>query len=134
MYTYSLSLRVRYGETDQMGYVYYGHYATYCEVARVEALRSLGMSYRQLEEEGIMLPVVEHHAHYHQPAHYDDLLDIKVSIEALPTVRIQFAYEFHREAAHIHTAHTKLVFVQSTNMRPCRPPLELVSLLAPYFS
>lgn len=135
MYQHVLQLRVRYGETDQMGYVYYGHYAAYCEVARVEALRSLGMSYKQLEDSGVMLPVLEHHAYYHRPAHYDDLLSITATIETMPTAIIYFRYEFHNEQRDLlHTAETKLAFVRSGGMRPCRPPQPLLTLLRPYFS
>lgn len=126
---------MRYGETDQMGYVYYGHYATYCEVARVEALRALGMNYRRMEEEGIMLPVLEHHALYHRPAYYDDLLTIEAQITEIPTAIIRFQYAFYNEAGEqLHTAETKLAFIQSTTKRPCRPPQELLSLLRPHFS
>lgn len=135
MYTHRLNLRVRYGETDQMGYAYYGHYAAYCEVARVEALRHLGISYKQLEEEGIMLPVLEHRAYYHRPAFYDDQLTIEVRIATLPTATIQFQYIFYNEASdQIHTAETKLAFVRATDKRPRRPPQRLLSLLRPYFS
>ena len=135
MYTHTLSLRVRYGETDQMGYVYYGHYAAYCEVARVEALRNLGMSYKQLEDEGIMLPVLEHHAFYRRPAYYDDLLTIEVRIARLPTSTISFQYVFYNEAKErLHTAETKLAFIRSTTKRPCRPPHKLMAVLRPYFS
>ena len=135
MYQYTTTLRVRYGETDQMGYVYYGHYAAYCEVARVEALRHLGISYKQLEDQGIMLPVLEHHAFYHRPAYYDDLLTIEVRVEHLPTATIRFTYTLYNEAGErLHTADTKLVFTQSDTKRPCRPPRELLTRLAPYFS
>ena len=82
------TMRVRYGETDQMGYVYYGDYAEYLEVGRVEALRSLGFPYRRLEEEGVMLPVHDLRITYHKPARYDDLLTIRTIIKALPSVRI----------------------------------------------
>ena len=135
MYTHTLSVRVRYGETDQMGYAYYGHYAAYCEVARVEALRALGLNYKQIEEEGVMLPVLEHHSYYHRPAYYDDLLKIGVRIESLPTAVIHFQYTFFNEKNElVHTAVTKLAFIQSATKRPCRPPQKLLTLLRPYFS
>ena len=135
MYQHTLQLRVRYGETDQMGYVYYGHYAAYCEVARVEALRSLGMSYKQLEETGVMLPVLEHHAYYHRPALYDDLLSIEVTIMEMPTAVIRFRYQIYNEQRELlHTAETKLAFVRSEGMRVCRPPQQLLALLRPHFS
>ncbi len=80
MFVTETQMRVRYAETDRMGYAYYGNYATYFEVARVEALRELGMSYRELEDSGILLPVRDLHIKYHKPAYYDDLLTIKTSI------------------------------------------------------
>ena len=88
MYTTEIKIRVRYGETDRMGYAYYGNYAEYFEVARVEALRNLGFSYRKLEDEGIMLPVLLYSVKFMKPAYYDDELTIKVSIKELPAARI----------------------------------------------
>ena len=85
-------IRVRYGETDQMGYCYYGNYAQYFEVGRVEALRSLGMSYKALEEQGVMLPVSEFSVKYLSPAFYDDLLTVKTEITAIKGARIYFTY------------------------------------------
>ena len=93
MLEHEIKLRVRYSETDQMGYVYYGNYAQYFEVARVEALRSLGITYKELEEEGILLPVLEFTIRYIKPAYYDDQLTIKVRIPVLPKARIFFEYE-----------------------------------------
>lgn len=134
MYTHDTSFRVRYGETDQMGYVYYGDYAEYFEVGRVEALRSLGFPYRRLEEEGVMLPVHDMHVRYHLPARYDDLITIRTTIEAMPGVRIVFRYEVLNEAGELLTeASTTLVFVDKNSMRPCRVPQHLVDALAPYF-
>ena len=80
MYTTEVKIRVRYAETDRMGYVYYGNYATYFEVARVESLRNLGFSYRSLEDEGILLPVLDFSIRYRRPAYYDDELTIKTII------------------------------------------------------
>jgi len=135
MYTHENSFRVRYGETDQMGYVYYGDYAEYFEVGRVEALRSLGFPYRRLEEEGVMLPVHDMQVRYHKPARYDDLITVRTSIEALPNVRIVFRYELRNEADELLTeAATTLVFVDRSSMRPCRAPQHLLDALAPYFS
>ena len=82
MYSASTQLRVRYAETDQMAYVYYGNYATYYEVARVEVLRQLGFSYAKLEASGIMMPVHDLYTKYHKPAKYDELLTIKVNIKS----------------------------------------------------
>jgi acyl-CoA thioester hydrolase len=134
MYKHSTQIRVRYGETDQMGYVYYGNYAVYFEVGRVEALRNLGMSYKQLEQQGIMMPVLEHTSRYLQPATYDELLTLVTAVKELPRARITFYYEIHNEADRlIHSGETQLVFLNAATMRPCRPPETLLVLLRPYF-
>jgi len=134
MYKFATHLRVRYGETDQMGYVYYGNYASYFEVGRVEALRHLGMSYKALEESGIMLPVLEHHSYFHQPAVYDDLLEVEVSIPEMPNVRIHFRYKvLNEERQLIHSGETVLVFMNTLTKRPCRPPQQMLSLLQPFY-
>ncbi len=98
MYVSQTQVRVRYGETDQMGYVYYGFYAMYYEVGRVEAMRQLGLSYKALEEMGVMLPVLENKSRYHLAAVYDDLLRIVTTIREKPGVRIKFEYEIFNEA------------------------------------
>lgn len=134
MFSHGTEVRVRYGETDQMGYVYYGDYAEYFEVGRVEALRSLGFPYRRLEEEGIMLPVRELHITYHQPARYDDLLQVRTTITSLPTVRIVFGYTIHDAAGTLLCeASTTLVFVDRATMRPTRVPKALVDALTVHF-
>ena len=91
------NLRVRYAETDRMGYVYYGNYATYFEVGRVEAMKSIGMSYKKLEDSGIMMPVLEYKIKYFKPAFYDDELTIVTSIKELPMARITFFYETYNQ-------------------------------------
>jgi acyl-CoA thioester hydrolase len=134
MYSHETQFRVRYGETDRMGYVYYGTYAQYFEVGRVEALRSLGLSYLRMEEEGVMLPVHDMHVEYRKPAFYDDLLTVRTTIIALPSVRIQFAYSVFNEAHDLITeAATTLVFIDRASNRPRRAPEELLALLAPHF-
>ena len=131
MFQFDTSLRVRYGETDQMGYVYYGDYAEYLEVGRVEALRSLGFPYRRLEEEGVMLPVRDLRITYHQPARYDDLITIRTMIDEVRSVRIAFSYRIMNEAGVLLCeASTTLVFVDRTTMRPRRAPDALVQALA----
>jgi acyl-CoA thioester hydrolase len=135
MFQHKTTLRVRYGETDQMGYVYYGDYAEFLEVGRVEALRSLGFPYRRLEEEGVMLPVLDLALKYHRPARYDDLITVMTSITALPSVRIAFTYELYNESGELLTeASTTLVFVDRTTMRPARAPQALLEALGPYFT
>ena len=134
MYTSETHIRVRYGETDQMGYVYYGHYAMYYEVARVESLRQLGMSYKELEDMGIIMPVLENKSSYYAPALYDQYLKIITTIYEKPTVRIKFSYTIFNEANRlIHEGETLLVFADKKTGKPCRPPAIFQNLLAPFF-
>lgn len=127
MYSFSHKLRVRYGETDQMGYCYYGNYAQFLEIGRVETLRNLGMSYKQIEDSGFMLPVVELNVKYHKPSFYDDLITIKTTINKIPSVKIEFDYEIYNEKNELLTvAYTKLVFVNKETMKPCLCPKELI--------
>lgn len=125
-------IRVRYGETDQMGYCYYGNYAQYFEVGRVEALRSLGMSYRNLESSGVMLPVSRYDVDFLLPALYDDLLDIVTNIVLLEGAKITFQYQAFRGEQLLARASTVLVFVDKTTMRPIRPPKDFLSLIKPF--
>lgn len=135
MYSSETTVRVRYSETDQMQYVYYGNYATYYEVGRVEVLRQLGMSYRSLEESGIMMPVLETHSYYHLPAKYDDLLTIKITIPQLPLVKIKFEYEIFREdGKKIHTGETTLAFIDMKSGKPRKAPEKMREILAPFYN
>src|SRR5690242_21647814 len=97
LHSSEIQLRVRYGETDQMGYCYYGNYAQYFEVGRVEALRALGWSYKEMEEKGFMLPVSSFSVKYISPAFYDDLLTVHTRIIDLKGVRLYFEYEIKNE-------------------------------------
>ncbi|HEY0740549.1 MAG TPA: thioesterase family protein [Chryseosolibacter sp.] len=134
MYTSETHIRVRYGETDQMGYVYYGNYAMYYEVGRVESLRKLGLSYKELEDLGVMLPVLENHSKYIAPARYDDLLRIVTTLREKPGVKIKFEYEIFNESnTLIHAGETVLVFINRKTNKPCRPPEEMQKILAPFF-
>ncbi|MEJ2880692.1 acyl-CoA thioesterase [Pedobacter sp. GR22-6] len=134
MYTSSCKIRVRYGETDQMGYVYYGNYAEYYEVARVEMLRSLGMDYAAMERSGVMMPVLELNCKYIKPALYDQELTIKTTIEELPGVRIHFKYEVFNPAEElINIGKTTLVFVDMEKNRPCQPPADFMGKLSVFF-
>jgi acyl-CoA thioester hydrolase len=127
------SLRVRYGETDQMGYCYYGNYAQYFEVGRVEALRAFGMSYKDMEESGVMLPVSEFNVRYFSPAFYDDLLLITTKIVLLKGPRLFFEYEIENEEGKvISIATTTLVFVSKETMRPISPPEDFLELMKRY--
>ena len=134
MYRNETQIRVRYAETDQMGYVYYGHYAAYFEVARVEMLRSLGFSYKVLEEEGVILPVLNYTIKYIKPAFYDELLKIKIVIKELPATRIRFDYEtFNEKEELINIAETTLVFVNKKTGRPTAPPDDLLEAMKRFF-
>jgi acyl-CoA thioester hydrolase len=135
MYTSETSVRVRYAETDQMGYVYYGNYATYYEVARVESLRKLGMTYRELEDNGVMMPVLENHSKFIAPGRYDEVLRIRTTIKEKPGVRIRFFYEIYNDQNKlINEGETLLVFIDRKTNRPCRAPEAMMALLNPFFS
>ena len=135
MFQSETSLRVRYAETDQMGYVYYGNYAMYFEVARVEALRSAGFSYKQMEEDGIIMPVLEHHTQYLKPGKYDEVLLLKTIVPEMPGIRIKFVYEVYNESEElITTGYTILTFLKKESHRPSRPPRYLLDLMKPFFT
>ena len=134
MYISETTVRVRYGETDQMGYVYYGFYAMYYEVARVESLRQLGLTYKAIEAQGIIMPVLENKSKFFIPARYDELLRIVCILREKPGIRIRFEYEiFNEENKLIHQGETLLVFVDKNTSKPCRPPLEMEKVLDPFF-
>jgi acyl-CoA thioester hydrolase len=128
---FSTNIRVRYAETDQMGYCYYGNYASYFEVARVEALRQRGISYKELEQNGILLPVKKLEITYHQPAKYDDLLEIRTQIVQLEGVRIAFTYKTYNEAGVLlNEAYTLLVFVSAETQKPMAIPTTILEQLS----
>ena len=135
MFTSTTQIRVRYGETDQMGYLYYGNYALYYEVGRAEAIRQLGFTYRELEEMGIMMPVVDLHVQYYRPALYDDLITVKTILKEMPgESRIQFHSELYNEAGvFLNKGVTTLVFYDPKEKKKVNMPGELVSRLAPFF-
>ena len=118
-----------------MGYCYYGNYAQFLEIGRVEALRSIGISYKSLEDIGILLPVLELNIKYFKPCFYDDMITIKTTITKIPSVRIYFEYEiFNEKNERLTFASTSLVFVSKKNMKPVSCPDQLVELLKPYFN
>ena len=135
MYRFETKIRVRYGETDQMGYVYYGNYAMYYEVARVEALRALGISYSDLEKEGILMPVLENWSKYIRPARYDNLLTIKLYLKEMPNLRVTFEYEvFNEEEKLINLGSTTLVFLDKDTGKTIQVPDIILEVLKPYFN
>lgn len=134
MYVAETQVRVRYAETDQMGYAYYGNYATYYEVGRVEALRQLGFQYKEMEENGIMMPVTDLKCKFLKPARYDELITIRVIIKALPSVRMYFYYEvLDADGNKLNEGETTLVFINMSSNRPCKAPEYLLEKLSPYF-
>ncbi len=134
MYTSETRIRVRYAETDPMGYAYYGYYAMYYEVARVESLRQLGMTYKELEAMGTMMPVLENNSKYILPALYDDEIKIVTLIRDRPGVRIKFEYDIYNgDGKLIHQGETFLAFVNKASGKPCRPPEAFMKLLQPFF-
>lgn len=131
MRIHEFNVRVRYSETDQMGVVYHGNYAQYFEMGRVEWLRNMGVSYKWMEETGIMLPVVSLTMNYKKPARYDDLITVKTIFKSQTSVKIEFDYEIYNEKEELLTiAHSVLVFVDMKTGRPVLPPDYVLSKIS----
>ncbi|MBT8264362.1 MAG: acyl-CoA thioesterase [Muriicola sp.] len=127
MHINKFSFRVRYGETDQMGVVYHGNYAQYLEMGRVEWLRSLGFSYKSMEESGVMLPVISLHLDFKKSATYDDEITVITKLKNLPAVRIEFDFEIRNQHDELLvTANTVLVFMNIKTKRPIKCPPEIM--------
>ncbi|WP_396218112.1 acyl-CoA thioesterase [Flavobacterium sp.] len=123
MREYEFTVRVRYAETDQMGVVYHGNYAQYFEMGRVEWLRNFGVSYKWMEDNGVMLPVVSLEMNYKKPARYDDILRVKTILKSQTSVKIEFDYEIYNEQNQLlTTGYSMLVFVDMKSGRPIVPP------------
>lgn len=135
MYVSTTQIRVRYGETDQMGYLYYGNYALYYEVGRAEAIRQLGFTYRELEEMGVMMPVVELKSQYLRPALYDDLITVKTILKELTgESRIEFHVELYNEQEQLlNKGVVSLVFYDPKTRKKMDMPQELYTRLEPFF-
>lgn len=136
MYVSDTTIRVRYAETDQMNIVYYGNYAQYFEVGRVEAIRQLGITYKDIEAMGVILPVVELHCKYLRPARYDDLLTVRTTLKEMP---LDHRLEFHQEVYNQHeklltTGRVVLYFVRSHTMEKTTMPVEMYEKLKVYFN
>ncbi|HEY1031207.1 MAG TPA: thioesterase family protein [Flavipsychrobacter sp.] len=136
MYESITQIRVRYGETDQMGFLYYGNYALYYEVGRAEAIRQLGFTYRELEEMGIMMPVVELNSQYFRPAMYDNLITVKTILKELPErSKIKFHSELYNENQELlNKGVTTLVFYDPQQKQKVNMPQQLMDCLAPFFT
>ncbi len=134
MVQHETKVRVRYAEVDKMGYVYYGNFATYFEVARVEMLRHLGLTYKKMEEDGIILPVSEFSMQYKKPAFYDDEITVKTTVSVRPATRIYFDFEtYNSDGELLNTAKVTLVFVRQATGRPCAPPENFNRIFDSYF-
>ncbi|KPM33693.1 Thioesterase family protein [Croceitalea dokdonensis DOKDO 023] len=131
MNSHQISFRVRYGETDQMGVVYHGNYAQFLEMGRVEWLRNLGVSYKSMEEEGIILPVINLQIAYRKSAVYDDLITVETTLAKMPLVKIEFDYAIYNEGKELlATANTVLAFMDKKKNKPLKCPDELLKKLA----
>jgi len=120
---FSTNVPVRYGETDQMGVVYHGNYASYFEIARTEWLRNLGVTYKELENKGIMLPVISLFFNFIKSAKYDDVLTIIVILKKKPLVKIEFDYEiYNQKKEKISTGNSILAFMDMKTNKPLRCP------------
>lgn len=130
MISKTTSFRIRYGETDQMGIVYYSNYARFFEIGRTEWLRELGISYKNMEKENVMLPVISLSCDFKKSAFYDEVLTVKTSLKKTPSVRIEFDYEITNEKGElITTGNTVLVFVNIKTQKPMKCPDYLLDKL-----
>lgn len=135
MFSSETKIRVRYSETDQMGFMYYGNYPQYFEVARAEGLRDVGLTYKTMEDSGVGMPVAQMDITYKRPAKYDDLLTVKTTINELPTSKIIFHHEVYNEQGELLTlAKLVLVFMNIETKRPTRCPQMLLDKMLPYFN
>ena len=135
MFVTTWTTRIRYAETDQMGYCYYGNYAVFFEMGRVEALRSLGIRYRDLEDQGVMLPVANLEINYKRPVRYDEEITVETTISEFPTgTRLPFDYKIFNEAGELTTTgRALLVFAHTKTGRPCPAPESVQKALQSFF-
>ncbi len=134
MFVSETTIRVRYGETDKMGYLYYGHYAEYFEVSRTDMIRSLGLTYREIEEKGIIMPVRSLKVDFKSPAYYDELLTVKSCLNTLPVIKLDIDYEIcNARKQMICTGNTVLAFVDAATGKPRRAPEFFINAVAGYF-
>jgi acyl-CoA thioester hydrolase len=136
MFTTQTQIRIHYALTDQMGVVYYGHYAQFYEIGRNEAVRQIGLTYKEIEAMGIIMPVVDIHSRFLRPAKYDDLITVITTVKGMPTnTKIVFHSEIYNEQQELlNTGDVTLFFINATTMKRCEMPAALREKLAPYFS
>jgi acyl-CoA thioester hydrolase len=135
MFTFESKIKVRYGETDQMGVVYHGNYAQYYEIARTDCFEAAsGMTYASMEEQGVMLPILELQSKFIKPAFYNQILTVKAIVSKLPTVKLIVDYEIYNEDKElINIGKTTLVFVNKETRKPCQPPANFMQNIYQYF-
>lgn len=135
MYSHDTQIRVRYGETDQMGYLHHSNYARYYEVARVELFRSLGFPYGEMEKSGILMPVLNIDSKFIKPILYDELVTVRATLTEHPKTRMKLLYEvFNENAEKVNEGHTDLCFVDAANRRPMRCPAHIDEIMRPIFN
>lgn len=134
MIQHDTKIRIRYGETDQMGVAYYGNYPLFYEVGRTELIRQTGFSYKELENKGISLPVIELNVQYMKPVFYDELISVVTYLRELPGVKIKFDYEIYNEHQELtNKGWTVLAFINAKTGRPCKAPSFFMDKLVPFF-
>lgn len=136
MYTHDTAYRILYGQTDQMGYLYYGTYPLLYELGRVELMRSIGTTYKTLEiDHQVMMPVAELNSRYKRPAYYDDLLTIRTTLDAIPTKMITFNHKIYNAKDQlINEGYVKLFFVDMQSNKRVSCPAMITDPLLPYFT
>lgn len=123
-------IRPRYDEVDQMGYVYHANHVAYCHQARTELLRKFGLNDKEVEKQGIMLPVISFNIKYKTPARYDELLTIKTIVKEMPKVRMSFNFEIKNEAKQLVSfGYSEIVFVDYNTRRPMQAPVFIIENL-----
>jgi acyl-CoA thioester hydrolase len=129
-----IKFRVRYNEVDRMGYVHHGNYAAYFEMGRTELMREYYITYKEMEDSGVMLPLSEFYVRYYQPAIYDDELRLETCLESFSGVRLTFIYKLYNQTGVILAeGRTPLAFISASTRKPIRPSAELIDKLKPYF-
>jgi acyl-CoA thioester hydrolase len=136
MFTDTTTIRVHYALTDQMGLVYHGHYAQFYEIGRGEAIRRLGLTYKDIEAMGVVMPVIDLHSRFLRPARYDDLITVTTMLRELPVHhKIVFHHEVHNESGDLlNTGEITLYFMEAATLKRCPMPEDLHRLLQPYFN
>jgi acyl-CoA thioester hydrolase len=132
-FEYKTQIRVRYAEVDQSGFVYNGNYATYYEVGRSESLRQMGHTYKEMEDGGVVMPLINQYSRFYKPAFYDDLLTIVTTIPEIPQARIRFEYKIYNEKGTLlNEGYNELIFLNKEKGRPQRAPEWFTNLFIKY--